>query len=65
MTSQQINQGMMNQLLALPKNKWPKEISEHIEEMVETERQRRFEMILDVPPFQLLSLIRNRRLPWM
>jgi hypothetical protein len=64
--------GLINELLKKPKEQWPKKsrktghpgIPEHIEQMVELERKRRFEMILDVPPFQFLHLVRNRLLPW-
>ena len=69
----QINLGLINKLLSIPKEQWPKKsrktnhpgISEHIEEMVEKERQRRFEMIMDIPPFTFTDLIRRKALPWM
>lgn len=73
MTSQQMNQGMMNRLLSVPKEQWPKAnkrfnnpgISKQMEEMVEIERQRRFEMIMDIPPFKFLVLVSRKALPWM
>lgn len=71
--SEGINLGYINHLLSMPKQNWPKPnkrmghpgVPEHIEEMVEKQRQYRFEMIMDIPPFTFLVLVKNRRLPWM
>lgn len=71
--SNQVNYGYINQLLSIPKQSWPKPnkktghpgTPKYIEDMVEKERQRRFEMIMDIPPFTFLKLVRNKQLPWM
>jgi len=72
MTSHQINLGYINKLLSIPKEQWPQTnkrfnnpgVSKETEEIVEKERQRRFQIMMDVPPFYLLELIINKRLPW-
>ena len=71
--SSQVNLGLINKLLSIPKEQWPKKnkktnhpgIPVYTEEIVEKERQRRFEMIMDIPPFILMDLIRRRSLPSM
>lgn len=71
--SEQVNYGYINQLLSIPKRSWPKPnrktghpgVPQHIKEMVEKERQRRFEMIMDISPDMLLNLIRKKQLSWM
>tara|TARA_R110000803_G_scaffold179960_2_gene242352 strand:+ start:643 stop:870 length:228 start_codon:yes stop_codon:yes gene_type:complete len=63
---------LINKMIATPKEQWPKPnkrmghpgIPKHIEDQVEKERKYRFEMIMDVPPFTFLAIVKNRGFPW-
>jgi len=72
MTSQthQLNQASMNMLLQqtaidLPESiKLQKQVPNEILKLVEKERQRRFEMIMEIPPERMLTYKAKWVFPW-
>ena len=67
----QVNPQTMNMLLqATVSNtkearKIIRQVPDNILEMVEIERLRRFEIIMEIPPIKLLAMINKKLLPWM